>query len=412
MKSGWQVFRDIFSFAKDVKEIALAIVALYGYLPFALKELSPLMKIAVTTAAVEGLVLLAIIGVYWRKYKLRVNFMRIGLEDLKKRHLISTKDLSPSAEKTWRFRRRVYWPVVPNPNISIIHIAFLNCLRYLMANGFDIYILVFDLHYQGRRVTEERITNRGSIEKEVDDFVNYLKNKGLKSHLFGSTVKYKYESVSMNRQAFMNYSNVCEELTLAELKEIRSDKTKEEKREEIIELIERQSVLRLLKPISIIALLVRQEQRRGPCASIAMTLCGIDEERLYTTCHHVIKSLTNKAFIPFQVYIPKFDGFERQLPGVLDPKYNVSPDNKAHLIELAKRHTTDPTDKKDPIIFLINYLLFGFANDAQLETNCTQSEIAVVNKQQFMESCGRTCINFNECVIKQVFRKLDTGTER
>ena len=45
--------------------------------------------------------------------------------------------------KSLLFKRKVFWAVVPNKDLSIIHLASINCLKYLMRNGFDVYVLVY-----------------------------------------------------------------------------------------------------------------------------------------------------------------------------------------------------------------------------------------------------------------------------
>lgn len=383
----------VFKAAGDFLAYVLKIKDLYAFLAFLIAWGTTGKIISAIVAG--GFAFLALwFGVFFKKFQKRKNFIKNILPEITKDNLISHSHFPHCPESTWFFRRRIYWPVVPNPNISIIHVAFVNCLNHLIDNGFDVHVLIFDRHYQGRQKDECKIEYQQSA-RDVKQFVNTLKEHGLRSS-FVKRVCYKYETKLMTSKSFRNYSIVCEQITSTELAEIGGKKATDPKL----------SVLRLLKPISIIAFLSTLEQQRFK-PSIALTLCGKDEESIFTKCNYIIKNLSISSYTPYQILLPQFNGFFEKSPGVMDDAYSLSQHNRANLKKLANNYRYDLSkdiDDVDPLLFLVKNVLFDFGAKEQIV--CKKNQTTKFNRSDFISKCGQSCDGLAECVIDGVFEKF------
>jgi len=348
----------------------------------------------------DALCITGLSSIYYHRYTLRKSFVKDGMKILKDRG-IRFGQIEPEGSRFEMIRKRkVFWPVVPSKNLNIIHYASINCLKYLMKSGFDVYVLVYDLHYQGRRKTEGGIINKRSIEKDVSNCISQLKAYGLRSTFLNSAkVTYKLESKSMDKNYHKSYSAVSAEIKLSELEQISLKKLTQKTK----------PVLRLLKPISIIAFLVSLERRK--CSSyIAMTLCGADEKELYEKCHKIMSNETKDGFVPYQVYIPQFNGFGKlgnQIPGVLDDEYALTSHNKEQLKIAAKSYSYDLSKSSDSVLFLINHLLYDYNRAATFHPKCHGID-EPIDRFKFIKKCGEgSCGDFTACIIDGIFSRID-----
>lgn len=290
-------------------------------------------------------------------------------------------------------RNRVFWPVVPSPSLSIIHLAFVNCLRLLMKYGFDVYVLIYDLHYMGRVRSEDGTHNEDSLKTDVNHFIAELKKAGLKSRPLNK-VKYAYESNKMKGSYYKYYSLVSSEIKLGELIAL-SEKYS-------TTATENKSIIRMIKPISIIAF-VTNLVNKWLNSNIAMTLCGEDEEALFQLCHKVMKNINSKGYVPSQIFIPKFIGFEKTMPGVKDQKYFITKPNKQHLIEMARGWSPDLNRPDDPLLFIINHNLFEY--EGEFKPSCSTGKDRSYDLNMFIKDCDE-CEDINACVLNALYDKI------
>jgi hypothetical protein len=89
----------------------------------------------------------------------------------------------------------------------------------------------------------------------------------------------------------------------------------------------------------------------------------------------------------------------------MDQSYSLGHENKQPLQTLAVAHQTNLSDRKDPIKFLIDYLLFTLDENSSYKANCAETEQQSLTKLQFIEKCT-ACKTFNKCVINGVYARL------
>ncbi len=358
-------------------------------------------KVLIAVVTIDVLVVLIIGCIYFYRLNLRKTFLKDGLPFLKGRGVKSKRIQDSSIRDSLFLKNKVFWAVVPNKDLSIIHLASINCLKYLMRNGFDVYVLVYDLHYFGRRKNEDGVTNISSIEKEVNHCIKLFKQYGLNNSILSTAkVTYKFESKSMHKQYHRNYSKVSAEIKLNELEDISRKKLTKKSR----------PVIRFLKPISIIAYLISLEENAFS-ANIAMTLSGNDENPLYDKCHKIMRNINSNGYVPSSIYIPEFSGFtvkDTKLPGVLDSAYCLTIENKEAIKEMAKNYKYDLKNPSDSVLFLINHLLFDYSDDSTFKPQCVKNNNSM-KIDNFINTCaGGTCPDLPSCVIEGVYSKYLT----
>lgn len=348
---------------------------------------------------VELVVVASIVGVFYHNYKLRQKFITEKKQGLIDRGTLVKNVEYATSRKSLFMQRKVFWPVVPNKELNIIHIAHLNTLKYMMKYGFEVYVLVYDLYYEDRRRNEYQETNVKSLNKEVNIFVKHLKKMGLKSTIFNK-VSYRYESKLAKKKYHKYYSAVSGEIKLNELESISNKKLSQKTKF---------YTLRLLKPLSIMSFLISIEDSI-PRARIAATLCGVDEKILYEKCRKIMKNKLRDGYVPFQIYIPQFNGFKENstsegIPGVLDAQCSLSDDNKANIKFLAKNYRCDLRKKDDSVLFLINHLLF-YADDIPFRPHCADVNTPM-NRLQFIQKCTeKGCDRISSCVIEGIYDNI------
>lgn len=320
------------------------------------------------------------------RYKKRMEFVKNKIYEYEDKLDISHKGTSiNSNDKIWKKRKTVFWPVLPSENPNLVHYAFVNTLKILLRNGFDIHILVYDMYYIKRMKSEKNYDNEKALKENIKKFIEFLKENGIKTTIKNGIVTYAKESDSADRRYYKNYSAVCSRLKLPDLKTILAKKDPDES-----------TLLRLLKPISIVAFMATIEQRFFK-RTVAITLSGYDEEILYNKCNDTIQNLYD-GFVPFQMFIPIFSGFDSKTqPGVIDSRYRLTRDNLQNLTELAQKHKYDANRKNDPLNFIINMLIFSHAEVA-MSCNNNQSDKQDINT--IKQLCSQKCTKFAACIIK------------
>ena len=398
-------FSDLISIVKNI----LPILASLGLPSLAIVFHVNYIYVVIAT---ECVILLTIAYAYNHRFTLRKTFFKSKLKPLTERGITFDRIDYAESKGGWFFKKNVFWPVVPSKNLSIIHLAFVNCLQYLMKNGFDVHVLIYDLHYKGRVRNEQHVTNTNTLEEDVKYFVGRLKTIGLRSSLM-TKVSYKYESSSMGNKFHRFYSCVCSEISVDQLTDIGSEKLHQcgDKPE-----YGNKPVLRFVKPLSIIAYLLRRENREFPPANIAMTLCGADEIKLYTHCYEIMRNHTKQGYVPCQVFIPQFYRFDRpdEPLGVMDQDYSIRPYNKSDLKSLAASHPFNSLNPNDPILFLFNHVLFQIdSKNARFNPQCHNLDTDF-SWSEFVHKCSdQKCPDIGSCIIEGIFnRYLNDNNEK
>lgn len=390
---------DFLSLAKMViglfPQIGIALSALIGVIiAFVWSKNNTVIVVVI----VEALVVLAIVFIYYYNYTLRAKFIAVEKQRLIERGILIEGIEYATSRRSITAQKKVFWPVVPNKERNIIHIAHVNTLKLMLKNGFDVYVLVYDMYYKNRRRHEYNETNKKSLDKEVEIFIDNLKKIGLKSSLL-CKVRYKYESKSAKAKFHEYYSAISGAINLDQLQSISNKKLSQKK----------MYTLRVLKPLSIMAFLISAENKLFR-TRIAATLSGVDEKVLYDKCHKIMKDILPDGYVPFHIYIPQFNGFGIQgvandIPGVMDAQCSLSEDNKAKIKAWAAEYSCNLKKPDDPFLFLINHVLFP--SDAITFTpQCTEENISM-NRLQFIQRCGeKGCSRIGSCVIEGIYRNL------
>lgn len=344
-------------------------------------------------SAVSGICLLILLlDIYSKnkRYKKRVDFIQNKIINYEKSLGLSHKGTCiNSSKRVWKKRKTIFWPVLPSEDPNLVHFAFINTLKILLNNGFDVHVHVYDMYYIKRMKSEKSFDNEKALRKNIDKFEEFLKDHGIKSSMFNGKVTYVKESKSVGRKYYRNYSAVCSRLKLLDLKIILDKKDHD-----------KNSLLRLLKPISIIAFMATLEQKFFK-RTVAITLSGYDEEILYSKCKHTIENLYD-GFVPFQMFIPIFSGFSSKAqPGVIDSRYRLTSDNLDNLVQLAEGHDYKNVNENDPLNFIINMLIFSHGENVLIciKDNSESKQSSVLKKV-----CSADCKDFNSCVMNNALK--------
>lgn len=111
--------------------------------------------------------------------------------------------------------RWVYFPVVPKPNLSVIHLVFLKQIEELQKIGLKVRVLVFDDYYRRK----ERMDPKAA-KIQIDNFINKLKEHTTKRFKLDLESKLNKKERLVKR-LYNRELDLCSRFNIREIKEIR-----------------------------------------------------------------------------------------------------------------------------------------------------------------------------------------------
>lgn len=145
--------------------------------------------------------------------KLDVDEINNRIKDLK---LFIGNESCLSVQSFIETNRLVYFPVVPKPNLSVIHLVFLRHIDELQKLGLKVRVLIFDDYYRRKENIDSQNT-----KIHINNFVKVLKERG------GKNLKLSFESKINRRKktARIIYNralDLCSRFSIAEINLIRT----------------------------------------------------------------------------------------------------------------------------------------------------------------------------------------------